>query len=55
MEFSDGIKAVLSDKVDLTALYRAAAADGMVSLRQVATRKMLEGVTTYEEVVAVTG
>jgi len=55
MDFTDGIKAVLSDKVDLAGLYKAAQADGMITLRQVAIRKMLEGVTTYEEVVAVTG
>ena len=55
MDFTDGIKSVLSDQVDLTALYTAARAEGMVNLRQTAVRKMLEGVTTYEEVVAVTG
>ncbi len=55
MDFTDTVKGVLSDQVDLTALYGAAKADGMVNLRQVAIRKLLEGVTTYEEVVAVTG
>jgi general secretion pathway protein E len=34
---------------------RAAREDGMINLRQVAIRKMLEGVTTYEEVVGMTG
>ena len=55
MDFTDSVRGVLSDQVDLTALYGAARADGMVGLREVAVRKMLEGVTTYEEVVAVTG
>ncbi len=55
MDFTDTVKGVLSDQVDLTALYGAVRADGMVNLREVAIRKLLEGVTTYEEVVAVTG
>ena len=55
MDFTDTVKGVLSDQVDLTALYGAAMAGGMVNLREVAVRKLLEGVTTYEEVVAVTG
>jgi general secretion pathway protein E len=55
LEFTDRIKKVLIGDHDLNALQMAAAADGMVPLRQVAIRKMLEGVTTYEEVVAITG
>ncbi len=35
--------------------YEVARKDGMINLRQVAIRKMLEGVTTYEEVLAITG
>ena len=55
MEFTDGIKAVMNDKADLVGLQAAARRDGMVGLREVAVRKMLEGITTYEEVVAITG
>ena len=55
LDFTDAIKACISEKVELGELQKAARADGMVSLRQVAVRKMLEGITTYEEVVAVTG
>ncbi|WP_243374676.1 type II/IV secretion system protein [Geotalea sp. SG265] len=55
MDFTESIKEVLSDQVDLARLYEAAKGDGMVSLRNVAIHKMLEGVTTYEEVVAITG
>jgi general secretion pathway protein E len=55
MDFTDKIKAVLTDKVVLSALYGVAKADGMLTLRKVAVRKMLEGITTYEEVIAVTG
>jgi general secretion pathway protein E len=55
MELSDKIKASLSEKVELNTLYDIAKADGMVNLRQVAIKKMLEGITTYDEVIAVTG
>ena len=55
LDFTDNLRAKLSEKVDLNDLYEAARADGMVTLREVAIQKMLEGVTTYEEVVAVTG
>ena len=54
MDFSDAIKGVITDQMELGTLTAAARADGLVPLRQVAIRKMLEGVTTYEEVVAVT-
>jgi general secretion pathway protein E len=55
LDFTDNIRSVLSDKADLGAIYDAARNDGMINLRQAAIRKMLEGVTTYEEVIAVTG
>jgi len=55
LDVNDPLKACISEKVELGELQKAARADGMVSLRQVAIRKMLEGITTYEEVVAVTG
>ena len=46
---------MLDDKIELSTLYDVAKSDGMVNLRRVAVRKMLEGITTYEEVVSVTG
>ena len=52
---TDNLRARLSEKLELNDLYEAARVDGMVTLRQVAIQKMLEGVTTYEEVIAVTG
>ena len=55
MELSDKVRTVLSDEIELSALYDIAKADGMINLRQVAVRKMLEGITTYDEVVAMTG
>jgi general secretion pathway protein E len=55
MEFTDKLRTVMSDTVELHELYEIVRADGLINLRQVAIRKMLEGVTTFEEVIAVTG
>jgi len=55
LDFTENVKSIISDKMDLAALYAAAREDGMISLRQVAISKMLEGITTYEEVLAITG
>jgi len=55
MEFTDKLKAVLSDKIEISTLYDITKSDGMVNLRRVAVRKMLEGITTYEEVMSITG
>jgi len=55
LDFTESVKAAITEKMDLQALYAVAKSDGMVNLRQVAIRKMLEGLTTYEEVLAITG
>jgi len=55
LEINDRIKALISDKVDLGEIVRAAEQDGFSSLRKLAIRKMLEGATTYDEVVSITG
>ncbi len=54
MPFTDRIRLVLAEGADLEKLAMAARADGLVTLREAAVRKMLEGVTTFEEVVSVT-
>jgi general secretion pathway protein E len=54
LEFTDNVRAVLSKHVELADIFRAAREQGMVSLRQSAIKKMLDGVTTFEEVIAVT-
>jgi general secretion pathway protein E len=41
--------------VDLADLTAAAREEGLVTLRQAAINKMLEGATTYEEVISMTG
>jgi general secretion pathway protein E len=55
LDFTEHVKAAITDKIDLPNLYAVAKSNGMINLRQVAIRKMLEGVTTYEEVLAITG
>lgn len=55
LDFTDRIRTILSMPVfDLTTIQEAAKADGMLTLRQCAIKKMLEGITTYEEVVSIT-
>ena len=55
VDFTDRVRGVLSSgSIELAAIQEAAKADGMLTLRQCAIKKMLEGVTTYEEVVSVT-
>ncbi|WP_215907762.1 GspE/PulE family protein [Geomesophilobacter sediminis] len=55
LDLNDSVKEIVSDHLVLTDLQAAARRDGLIPLRELAVRKMLEGVTTYEEVVAVTG
>ncbi|HEY5672831.1 MAG TPA: GspE/PulE family protein [Malonomonas sp.] len=55
MDVSSRIKAALSANVELATLTELARQEGMSSLRESAIRKMLQGETTFEEVVAITG
>lgn len=55
LEMNERTRAMVGDKVDLAELVRSAEQDGFLSLRQLAIRKMLEGVTTYDEVISITG
>ncbi|MDD2366250.1 MAG: GspE/PulE family protein [Desulfuromonadaceae bacterium] len=55
MDMSERMKALVSGSVDLAAIIEVGRKEGVVSLREIAINKMLEGVTTYEEVVAMTG
>jgi len=54
LPFSDAFKQLVVQNVSLEDLKRQAEAEGMVTLRQNAVRKLLEGVTTYQEVLRVT-
>jgi len=55
MDMNDRLKALITGSVELAAIVDAASREGLVSLRKIAIDKMLEGVTTYEEVVSMTG
>ena len=55
MELNERLKSLVSESAGLAAIIEAARQGGVVTLREIAINKMLEGVTTYEEVVAMTG
>ncbi|TNF50946.1 MAG: type II/IV secretion system protein [Deltaproteobacteria bacterium] len=55
LEFTERLKAKITDRTDMTEIYAIAKADGMVSLRELAMQKMFEGHTTFKEIVSVTG
>ena len=55
LDMNERVKSLVAANVELADLVSAAQEGGLVSLRQVAIRKMLEGATTYEEVISMTG
>jgi len=55
MEVNEKVRPLVAEKADLEAVRRAAVADGMVTLREAAVRKLLNGETTFDEVIRVTG
>src|SRR5215203_6888802 len=55
MPLDDGIKNLITQGADAPEIKREAVKNGMRTLRQSALRKLAEGVTTFEEVVRVTG
>ncbi len=55
LEITERVKRLIGEKADPTDIVRAAEEDGFASLRQLAIRKMLEGVTSYDEVASITG
>lgn len=55
LNFTDQLKAAISDQTDMAQIYAIAKADGMVTLRELAIQKLLEGHTTFNEIVSVTG
>lgn len=55
LDMSERIKAMVTGSVELAELVAASREEGLISLREVAIHKMLEGITTYEEVVSMTG
>ena len=55
MELNEKLKLLVSESAGLTSIIKAAREGGVVTLREIAINKLLEGVTTYEEVIAMTG
>ncbi|MDD5287240.1 MAG: GspE/PulE family protein [Desulfuromonadaceae bacterium] len=55
LDMNERFRTRITPSVELSHLLQAAKEDGLVTLRQVAIARMLEGVTTYEEVIAMTG
>jgi general secretion pathway protein E len=52
--YSDAIKALTVPEADLAALAETGRAEGMATLRESGVEKLLEGVTTYQEILRVT-
>jgi general secretion pathway protein E len=52
--FTEGMKKITSPETDLIALRTQAEKEGMITLRENAIKKLLEGITTYQEVLRVT-
>ena len=55
MEVNEKIRALVAEKTDVERIKKAAVSDGMVVLREAAVRKLLNGETTFDEVIRVTG
>jgi general secretion pathway protein E len=55
LEITERLKAHIHEQTDMTKIYEIARADGMVNLRELAIQKLLEGKTTFQEIVSVTG
>ncbi len=54
LDITERVKSVVARTSDTNSVFRAAREDGMSTLRESAVRKMLQGGTTYEEIVSVT-
>jgi general secretion pathway protein E len=54
LPYSDAIKSLTVPEADLAVLTETARAEGMASLRDSAVEKLLDGITTYQEVLRVT-
>jgi general secretion pathway protein E len=54
LPYSDAIKSLTLPDADLVRLTETARAEGMTSLRESAVEKLLDGITTYQEVLRVT-
>jgi general secretion pathway protein E len=55
LEFTEQLKEKITENTDMSEVYAVAKADGMITLKELAIQKMLEGQTTFQEIVSVTG
>ncbi len=55
LDINDKMKSLITSSVELANIISAARQGGLTTLREIAINKMLEGVTTYEEVISMTG
>ncbi len=55
MPVNENIRRLINERSDATELLRAARADGMLTLKEVAIRKLAQGETTFDEVMRVVG
>ncbi|MDH4161528.1 MAG: GspE/PulE family protein [Nitrospirota bacterium] len=55
MEVNEKVRPLITEKVDADRIKKTAVGDGMVTLRAAAVHKMIEGETTFDEVIRVTG
>ncbi len=53
-EVSEGVKSLIMERAHATQIKEQARKEGMITLREAAVRKMLDQVSSYEQVVAVT-
>jgi general secretion pathway protein E len=54
LPYTEPLKKMTTSDADIEAIMRRAKEEGMVTLRENAVKKMLEGTTTHEEVLRVT-
>ena len=54
LPYTDTLKKMTTPDTDLTAFSQQARKEGMVTLRENAVKKLLSGITTYQEVMRVT-
>jgi general secretion pathway protein E len=54
LRITDSVRGLINDKADAPEILRAAQADGTVTLREAAIRKLADGVTSFGEVVRIT-
>jgi general secretion pathway protein E len=54
LDMTESLRAIIASTSDIIAIEKAARSEGMSTLRESAVRKLLRGITTYEEIVSMT-